>query len=461
MYHHWRRIGAEGEITMKAAQTHKGSGRGEPRRRRGLLTALAGASALIAVAACGSSSKSSSIATTATTAAATSATTGASSAATPTTAGSAPAGATIKLAYLNDQSGSLASTFGGGVIGAQVFVKYSNAHGGLYGHKLSLNIYDDQSSPSAVLSNARLAVGQGAQAIISSDVYFDSAASYLQAQKIPVFGAGITPGFYGPDKTTFFSQEGNWIGYESDAQMKFLVGKGLTKIAVVSDANPGNSVAAHAVAKAVGIAGGKLIYTNYTVDDTSSPALLALAQRLESDGAQAVYTNFYGTAAPQLQADMSQVHSKALVVAGSIGVSPAIPQQFGSTINGLLSEVFSATWYNPTIPAMQTFTSAMKQYSPSNVQNAEALSGWANMLLFAGAIQQLGSNAPTPQNIATAGNTLKNYTGQGMFPPVSFPADHSQLNPCFSLAQIVSGQWKIVTGNATDPFACGVAVSSS
>ena len=307
----------------------------------------------------------------------------------------------------------------------------------------------------------RLAVEQGAKAIISNDVYFDSAANYLKQQAIPVFGAGITPGFYGADKTMFFSQEGNWIGYESDAQMKYLVSKGLTQIAVVSDANPGNSVAAHAVAKAVGIAGGKLIYNNYTVDDTSSAALLALAQRLASDGAQGVYTNFYGTAAPQLQADMNQVHSKALVIAGSIGVSPAIPQQFGSTINGLLSEVFSATWYNPSIPSVQTFTSAMKQYSPSNVQNAEALAGWANMLMFAGAIQQLGSDAPTPQNITKAGNTLTNYTGQGMFPPVSFPADHTQLNPCFSLAQIVAGQWKIVTGNATNPFACGVAVSAT
>jgi branched-chain amino acid transport system substrate-binding protein len=369
--------------------------------------------------------------------------------------------AAIKIAYLGDQSGALAATFGGGVIGAQAFVSYYNAHGGLDGHKLDLSVYDTQSSPSSVLSDARLAVENGADAIISQDVYFGGATSYLEQQKIPVFGSGIVPQFYGPGTNMFFSQEGDWIGYESNTQSKYMVSQGVKKIAVVSDANPGNAVAAHAVAKGVTAAGGTLLYTNYTVDDTSSAALLSLAQKLHSLGAQGVYTNFYGVAAPELQADMAQVGSKAWVVAGSIGVDPAIPTQFGKTINGLLSEVFSATWYNPQVPGVATYTAAMKKYSPANAQNAEALSGWANMVMFQGAINQLGSKAPTAANIIAAGNTISGYTGYGLFPPVTFPKMHTQLNPCFALAQIVDGQWKIVTGTATDPFACGLAESAS
>jgi ABC-type branched-subunit amino acid transport system substrate-binding protein len=150
-----------------------------------------------------------------------------------------------------------------------------------------------------------------------------------------------------------------------------------------------------------------------------------------------------------------------VVVAGSIGVSPAIPQQFGQTINGLLSEVFSATWYNPSIPGVATFTSAMKKYSPANVQNAEALSGWANMLMFAGAIDKLGKADPTPANIIKAGNTMSGYTGQGMFPPVTFPAMHTKLNPCFSIAEVVGGKWSIVTGDQSNPFVCGDAVPAA
>ena len=80
-----------------------------------------------------------------------------------------------------------------------------------------------------MLSDARLAVENGADAIISQDVYLGSATSYLAAQKIPVFGAGIVPQFYGPGTDRFFSQEGNWIGYESNVQSKYMVSQGVTR----------------------------------------------------------------------------------------------------------------------------------------------------------------------------------------------------------------------------------------
>jgi branched-chain amino acid transport system substrate-binding protein len=406
--------------------------------------------ALVLVASgCGSSSKSPSASGSSTTASTTS---GNSSTA---------SGAPIKVAYLGNQTGTLAATFGAGVIGAQTFVKYYNSHGGLYGHQLDLSVYDDQSNPSEDLSNAKLAVDQGAQAIISSDVYFGSAVPYVEQQDIPVFGPCIVPQCYGPNTSMFFSQEGNWIGYEADVQVKYLVAHGDTKIAVISDANPGNAVAAHAISKAVSVVGGTLVYTNYDVDDTSSAALLAVAQRLKSAGAQGVYTNVYGVAPAELQADMGQVGSRAPVITGELGIDPAITSQFKSSVNGLLSEVFWATWLTPQVPAIQTFTAAMTQYSPANVQNYQALEGWSEMEMFAGAVQALGSNAPTAKNLITAGNTLTNFTGDGMFPPVSFPADHTQLNPCFTLAQVVGDQWTVVTGTASDPFACGQAVSSS
>ena len=64
------------------------------------------------------------------------------------------------------------------------------------------------------------------QTLISNDVYFDTAAPYLAEQKMPVFGFGISLGFYGPDKQTFFSPMGNWIAYQSNVGMKYLVDQG-------------------------------------------------------------------------------------------------------------------------------------------------------------------------------------------------------------------------------------------
>src|SRR5580658_8922598 len=81
----------------------------------------------------------------------------------------------INVAYLGDQSGTLATTFGQQIIGVKAFVSYYNAHGGLDGHQLKLSVYDTQSNASSVLSDARLAVENGADAMVSQDVYFGSA----------------------------------------------------------------------------------------------------------------------------------------------------------------------------------------------------------------------------------------------------------------------------------------------
>ena len=46
------------------------------------------------------------------------------------------------------------------------------------------------------------------------------------------------------------------------------------------------------------------------MDDTNSGALLAVAQAAKDAGAQAVYTNFYGTAPAQLQASQNRIVQK-------------------------------------------------------------------------------------------------------------------------------------------------------
>jgi branched-chain amino acid transport system substrate-binding protein len=370
--------------------------------------------------------------------------------------------ATIKIAYLGDQSGALATTFGPELSGVHAFVDYYNAHGGLSGHRLVLSVYDDQSSSSAVLSNARLAVQQGANVIVTQDPYFDSAAPYLQSTGIPVFGAGITAAFYGKDKTTFFSPVGDWIDYTSDAGMKFFVQKGLKKIAVVSDANPGNTIAAHEVAKAVPLVGGTLVYSDYSVDDTDTASLLALAQRLKAAGAQAMLANLYGTAAPELQADLNEAGAHAVVLSDSTGFDPAVTKQFGTTINGLLGEQNGATPLNSAVPPIKTYLAAMKQYEPSgDPYNASNLFGWYAMTLFGGAVQRLGTKAPTSANIVAAGNSIKNFTADGMLQPISFPAMHDTLAPCLSFAQVTNGQFKIVSGSGTNFLLCGTPVGNN
>jgi branched-chain amino acid transport system substrate-binding protein len=448
------------------------------RRKTGfrLGVAFCSAALVITAAACGSdnSSSSSGAATTAaaTTAAAGGATTTAGGSGATTTAASSSAsssssgstasdGSTIKIGWLGPQSGALASTFAPALQGIQAYVKYWNDKGGVNGHKLELSVYDTQSNSSAVLASARKAVGDGVQALISNDVYFDTAAPYLAENKIPVFGFGISLGFYGPDKQTFFSPMGNWIAYQSNVGMKYLVDQGHKKIAVLADPNPGNANAAHAIANAVPTVGGELVYENYGVDDTNSAALLAVAQATKDKGAEAVYTNFYGTAPAQLQANLNQIDANAVVLNGSLGYTPDIPKQFGSSVEGLTSEVFTATWLSPNIPGVKLYMDAMTKYAPDSLENNSALSGWATMLLFGGAIDAVAGKAPTKENIAAAANTLKNFNGDGLMQPVTFPDMHESMAPCMGFGQVQSGAWKLTAGTDTNPFLCGTPVAAT
>jgi branched-chain amino acid transport system substrate-binding protein len=458
-----RAVGAEGDEAV-----------GRRRTSFRLGVAFCSAALVITAAACGSdnSSSSSGGATTAaaTTAAAGGATTTAGGSGATTTAASSSAttggtkasdGSLIKIGWLGPQSGALASTFAPALQGIEAYVKNANDQGGVNGHKLDLSVYDTQSNSSAVLASARKAVGDGVNAIISNDVYFDTAAPYLAENKIPVFGFGISLGFYGPDKQTFFSPMGNWIAYQSNVGMKYLVDQGHKKIAVLSDPNPGNANAAHAIANAVPTVGGELIYENYGVDDTNSAALLAVAQATKDAGAQAVYTNFYGVAPAQLQANLNQIGANAVVLNGSLGYTPDIPKQFGSSVEGLTSEVFTATWLSPNIPGVKTYMDAMTKYAPDSLENNSSLSGWATMLLFGGAIEAVGGKAPTRENIAAAANTLKNFDGDGLMQPVTFPDMHESMAPCMGFGQVQSGAWKLTAGTDTNPFLCGTPVAAT
>jgi branched-chain amino acid transport system substrate-binding protein len=420
------------------------AGRNRMRRVGG---ALCAASMVLAAAACGDDDTSGQA----------DATAGSSAA----SGGIASDGSTIKIGYLGPLSGALVPTFAPILKGIQAYVKYWNDRGGVNGHMLELSVYDTQSNTSAVLAGARKAVGEGVQALMSSEVYFDTAAPYLSEQKMPVFGFGITLGFYGPDKQTFFSPMGNWIAYQSNVGMKYLVDRGHKRIAVLSDPNPGNANAAHAIANAVSTVGGELVYANYGVDTSNAGELLALAQKAKEVGAQAVYTNFFANAPAQLQANLNQIDADAIVLNGNLGFSPDIPRQFGSSVEGLTSEVFTATWLSPSIPGVKRYMEAMRAYAPDMLENNSALIGWAMILLFGGVLDKLGADEPTRENIVAAANTLKDFDGDGLMQPVTFPDMHESMAPCMGFGQIQGGEWKLTAGTDTDPFLCGTPVAAT
>jgi branched-chain amino acid transport system substrate-binding protein len=366
-------------------------------------------------------------------------------------AGAAPA--PIHVAVLNESTGEFGAQFGAIVPGATAWAKYENAHGGLSGHQIILKTYDGQSNPTTAVSNAHLAVQQGAEAIIDTDPLFDSYAPYLKTTDIPVYAFGITPGFYGPSETSFFSYSGNVTTGKATASVKFLVAqKGKKKFAVISDASPADSVDSKANVGLINKVGGTVVYQNFNVDPTNTAALISVAQAIKASGAQVVASAAGGTEA-QFQADLAQVGAGNIWVSDGSDYEQNLPEQFGAALNNYTFYFFTAP-FTANTTGIHNYLAAMKQYEPSSEYAFNALVGWASGELLAGGVSKLGSKAVTGANITAATNKLNNYNGDGSFPPISFPLYHEESTHCYAFVQVQNKKWVQLSGNSSTPFYC-------
>jgi hypothetical protein len=334
--------------------------------------------------------------------------------------------APITIGVMNESSGEFAAQFGPVQSGATAWINYENAHGGLSGHHIIEKIYNNGSNPATAVSNAHLAAAQGVDALIDSDPLFDSYAPYLHSLDMPVYAFGITPGFYGATNNSFFSYSGDISSGKSDASIKFFIQKfNKTKFAVISDPSPADSEDIEADIPTIKAVGGTVVYENTSVDPTNTADLLSVAQAIKASGAQVVLSAAGGTEA----------------------------QQYGAALNNYTFFFFTAPFTVPT-PGMKNYLASMKKYFPKDEYSFNALVGWASGEMIAGGVAKLGNKAITRTSLTNATNTLKNFTGQGVMAPVTFPLLHTQTTRCFAFVQVKNGKWTQISGTKTAPFYC-------
>ena len=105
---------------------------------------------------------------------------------------------------------------------------------------------------------------------------------------------------------------------------------------------------------------------------------------------------------------------------------------------------------------------AMSEYAPDSLENNSALGGLGHDAAVRWRARR--SSAPTSrrsENIAAAANTLKNFDGDGLMQPVTFPEMHESMAPCMGFGQVQGGEWKLTAGTDTDPFLCGTPVAAT
>jgi branched-chain amino acid transport system substrate-binding protein len=349
----------------------------------------------------------------------------------------APSGAAtkapIRVGYVCSCTGATASSTVISRSAYEAYVDYTNAHGGIDGHKIKLFTADDASDPGTSSAQVHTFVSQDHVEAIASVSNVDSAwATYVEKAHIPVVGADgsalqmyTQPDFFFPGQT--------------------------------DDSLPA------AVALAAKKVGAKSFGVFYCAESPQCQQLVAPLKAVGAKyGLKVGYVTQISYSAPSYAAQClaaQQAGVTALFIGDAVSVVEAVAtdcdkQGYDPTImasDGAVGEGFAKTpgledhllAFEPQIPfnvtntpATKKMISAFKKYEPTLMSNpnynGEVDEAWASGLLLAAAVEQGHPGATVSSAEILKGlHSLHGDTLGGMAPPLTYHAGKANTTDCW------------------------------
>jgi len=353
------------------------------------------------------------------------------------TAGQAPKGSTIKIAFVYSGTGVAAPESQDGPIGFLSRVDLENAQGGVDGHTIVPLVYDDQSSTTGVVNAVKLAISQGAIGIVSDTAFMFAAAKWPEQAGVPVTGGSYDGFEWGtqPYTNMFASDQGNGLNPTVPYTLtsgKFFKAHGATVIGSYGyGISPSSTYGANSAAKAslaVGLKSGVL--------DTTVPfgsanfATEALAAK--TAGVNGVYAALDNNSNFALETAFKQSGVQLKAVQFETGYEPDI---VGSPAWQEVQGAYFGTQFRPTsIPNAGTIemVKALQRYQhrkPADFPTFAIYEGWLGADLMLKGIGLAGPN-PTSATIITDLRKVTTYNGNGLLPiNVNFTTNFGKGNP--------------------------------
>jgi len=379
-----------------------------------------------------------------------------------TAAGASTAAAAVKRAAskstwvignIGTYSGDNSANFANGNKVMIAWQDYTNAHGGIDGHKVKVITMDDAGVPSTSVNDVKKLVQSDHVLAIVGMSSGDSADwdTYTTQHNVPVVG-GSTPV---PD----FFQRANWFPV------------GTTANESVPDL---------------------LLYAKETLDETSGAYLYCVeapvcsqlepvyAGAYKAIGGNLAYVSSFSSTAPSYAPECLAAQSKNVQDLEIVGPAPVVPKiaqdcaQQGYTPHILLNDVVltpslatslgtakvvfgsDALPFNETgTAAAKAFHSALEKYEPSVLDSTSFTQidevDWASGQLFAAAAEagKLGNN-PTAKQLEAGLDKLKGETLGGLTPPLTFKKGKPTTVSCVFIMGISNG--KITEPQGVTPF---------
>jgi len=323
---------------------------------------------------------------------------------------------TIKVAVVMPRTGPVAPFYVAFDSGVQLRVDQENSKGGIFGRKIVLTTYDDQ-------SNGQLQPAVGAKAIGADGNWGMIIASgaetmfpTLKADNVPVVGPANTNPF-GTDRNAFGASGAPAFTVASTAGAEKLKAAGAKKIAVINGVSASSNASGNSAWASLPLAG---LEQTLRIADAPAGAFDAtsIALRIKQEGVDGIlFTAVTDTGISVLQALKNQNYAvKAVSLPGA--TDPAVLKQVGNLFEGVYSSSTS-TPLTVNKPAIRTFVNAM-QARGVNPYLFFPASGYISADLMVKGLK-LAGKCPTREGFISNTRKITNFNGGGLIPaPISF-----------------------------------------
>jgi branched-chain amino acid transport system substrate-binding protein len=353
-----------------------------------------------------------------------------------------PAGAPIKVGAVVSQTGAI--SFVSSAQATKAYFDMVNRRGGVNGHKIVLDLRDDQLDSSRGRQQTQQLISSGVFALagFNAPVTEPGIVPLLEQNKVPLIGGyGLQEEYHSPYTFIFSASYGHY-GFQMG---RYLAEQGVKKPGLVyinnnsAKANNGLVAAFKAGFKSKGVT---LADSEINVVDVTKPSYDDVVTQYKLDQVDGIATLLDQTAYNRLNQaqDRQAYHPKH--AASPLFVDPTVKQS-ANTEGTFVASDFD--FIEGGGPAVQEYVQTVRAaYGSKASINYFGQQGWIDAKIFVAAIAQLGDTI-TRDALLKAMDRLDGKGGFGFTSDLRFGPGVRDLNRCIKLAKVVQGKATRVT----------------
>jgi len=405
--------------------------------RRGHVAAIAGVVALtsLTLTACGSSKKTSASGPT---------TSSGHSPATTVAPASQPSGTPFKVGFIAMSNSAQQSATTEVQPAIEAWLKYTNAHGGINGHPVQLDVQLEPGNPGVALTDVHKLVSDGVVAIIDGDGDDDASwTTYIASQNIPVLASGFnSPAMTASSDNFSVSTSEFYFDYELVLAAKKI---NKTKMGFMYCAE--QPVCAQEVAPLKTVAkslGVQVVFDTSIL--ASAPNYTAQCLAAKDAGVDALYIADAPAPVLAVAANCTQQGYTPQEISDDGAYSQSFARAPG--FDGMIAAEDNIPFFVTSTPASATMHAAFKQYAPSILTSPnydeEPVIAWDSGLLIAAGAQagDVGSTKPLSGTALIAGLYALHQTNLGgMTPTLTFVPNQPHESQCWFWVSITKNRF--------------------